>query len=345
MPTPAISILVPTYNGAAYLGECLDSILAQTFLDFELLIVDDGSTDDTLAIAEAYAKQESRIIVKRNSANLGLVQNWNRCIELTRGQWIKFVFQDDLIAPTCIAEMLEAGASGMSTCLLRARAFVCPRDRCANEFGLRDESRHYRKSLAAVPRVEPAAVIQALLSEYRNFFGEPTAAMLRRSLGNRFGWFNPHLVQWCDYEYWTRVGVNTGIAIVPRKLASFRFHQSSTSAINRSQADFRSGKLDRLLVLHEFAENRHFTPLRAAAARQRPPRHFGMELARKAHWLKGVAERAARDPLAPDPQPLAAWRAVVAHFPQLESSALQLPLRLRAAIDRHVLWRFKKSWG
>src|SRR6266498_4705624 len=106
---PKVSICIPTYNGAAYLADCLDSALAQTYREFELLLVDDGSTDDTVKIAEDYERRDSRIRLVSKGKNLGLVQNWNRCVKLAQGDWIKFLFQDDLLDSSCLTRMLEAG--------------------------------------------------------------------------------------------------------------------------------------------------------------------------------------------------------------------------------------------
>src|SRR5438093_1026213 len=103
-----VSVCVPTYNGARFLSQCLDTALAQTWGDFELLIVDDRSTDDTYEIAAEYATRDGRIKLYQNDRNLGLAGNWNRCVQLSRGQWIKFLFQDDLLDVTCISRMLES---------------------------------------------------------------------------------------------------------------------------------------------------------------------------------------------------------------------------------------------
>ncbi|HJW28009.1 MAG TPA: glycosyltransferase family 2 protein, partial [Saprospiraceae bacterium] len=105
---PAISIVIPTYNGAEYLCECLDSVLDQSYTDFEIIIVDDTSKDATLKIAREYAHRDKRITIHENSINLGLVGNWNRCVEIARADWIKFVFQDDYLYPDCLRALYEA---------------------------------------------------------------------------------------------------------------------------------------------------------------------------------------------------------------------------------------------
>src|SRR5512133_2278738 len=113
MPSPTISVCVPTYNGEAFLAETLASIAVQTFGDYEVLIVDDGSTDETLAIAEAYRATDARVRIVRNAERAGSsARNANQCVRLARGEWIKFLFQDDLMAPTCLERMLDAGQRG-----------------------------------------------------------------------------------------------------------------------------------------------------------------------------------------------------------------------------------------
>src|SRR5438045_2978412 len=102
---PRVSICVPTYNGARWIGEAIESALGQTFGEFELLIVDDASTDDTLERVRRVS--DPRIRIERNERNLGLVGNWNQCVRLARGEFVKFLFQDDLLYPTCLERMLS----------------------------------------------------------------------------------------------------------------------------------------------------------------------------------------------------------------------------------------------
>src|SRR5438132_13383598 len=111
---PDVSICVPLYNGAAHLAECLESVLGQTFADVEIVLVDDGSTDGTVTIAEDFVRRDSRVRLYRNPKNLGLVANWNKCVELTNGEWIKFLFQDDFLQSICLEQMLDARKPGVA---------------------------------------------------------------------------------------------------------------------------------------------------------------------------------------------------------------------------------------
>ncbi len=109
---PDVSVVVPTYNGAAYLNECLASIAAQDLDGVEVLVVDDGSTDDTVAIAHSFGDRIPGLRVVVPGDRAGAVGNVNRCVELARGRWIKPVFQDDLLEPGCLRGMRAARRRG-----------------------------------------------------------------------------------------------------------------------------------------------------------------------------------------------------------------------------------------
>ena len=93
-----ISIIVPVYNTAPYLPQCLDSLVNQTYRDIEIICVNDGSTDNSPDILKAYAERDSRILVIHQE-NLGLSGARNKGLESARGEWVMFVDSDDWIAP------------------------------------------------------------------------------------------------------------------------------------------------------------------------------------------------------------------------------------------------------
>lgn len=132
---PEISIIVPVYKAESYLSTCIDSILSQTFSDFEVILVDDGSPDNCLQICREYAARDNRISVIHQE-NQGQAAARNHALEQAKGQWICFVDSDDLIHPQ-MAELLYKAAVGsgapISMCqMLEAAeppdAFMQPRD-------------------------------------------------------------------------------------------------------------------------------------------------------------------------------------------------------------------------
>lgn len=98
-PHPTVSVVMSVYNGEQFLSEAIDSILAQSYRDFEFLIIDDGSTDETLEILTRYAALDSRIQIIRNSQNLMLVRSLNRGLALAKGKYIARQDADDISLP------------------------------------------------------------------------------------------------------------------------------------------------------------------------------------------------------------------------------------------------------
>ena len=104
---PKISVIVPVYNVEKYLLECVDSILAQTFTDFELILINDGSQDNSGAICDEYADKDSRIAVIHQE-NQGQAAARNNAIVIAKGEWITFVDSDDLIHPQMLEILFNA---------------------------------------------------------------------------------------------------------------------------------------------------------------------------------------------------------------------------------------------
>lgn len=100
---PRVSIGLPVYNGENYLEKALDSLLAQSFEDFELIIADNASTDSTMDICESYAGKDRRIRYFRNDANIGAAANYNRVFELSSGEYFKWAAHDDICDPGYLA--------------------------------------------------------------------------------------------------------------------------------------------------------------------------------------------------------------------------------------------------
>ena len=104
---PKISIIVPCYNAEKLISRCVDSVLAQEFRDFELFLMDDGSTDGTGALLDAYAEKDPRVRVVHKE-NSGAADTRNRAIDLAEGEYLQFLDADDWIAPEASRLFLDA---------------------------------------------------------------------------------------------------------------------------------------------------------------------------------------------------------------------------------------------
>lgn len=105
--TPRVSIGMPVYNGEPFLQEALESILKQTYQDWELIISDNASTDATAEIARECARHDGRVRYVRNRTNIGATRNFNRIVELSRGEYFKLANADDLCKPELVARCVQ----------------------------------------------------------------------------------------------------------------------------------------------------------------------------------------------------------------------------------------------
>lgn len=104
---PKVSIGLPVYNGENFIAEAIESLLSQTFSDFEIIICDNKSTDKTESICRAFEEKDSRIRYYRNSKNLGASPNFNRCVELATGIYFKWAAHDDICLPEYLQECVN----------------------------------------------------------------------------------------------------------------------------------------------------------------------------------------------------------------------------------------------
>lgn len=257
-PTPRVSICIPTYKGRAHLADCLASVRAQTFRDFEVVICDDDSADGTLDLARHYADGDPRFRFIANPRNLGLVGNWNHCLDQSRGEWIKFVFQDDLIESRCVERLVTAVEAHKQRFSFCRRRIIFDPDTAADLRQYLDRHVEFIAQTYAPQDtyVDAAAFARLTVQNLRtNLIGEPTVTLFHRSLVTELGQFTPAMIQTCDSEYWTRLGTNAGVVHVPETLAAFRVHGRSATSRNLAEKEFTLGFLDPLianyLYLHE----------------------------------------------------------------------------------------------
>ena len=226
---PVVSVCIPTYRGAAHVAAAIDSVLIQTFTDFELLIVDDDSPDETAMVVSRY--RDGRIRFVRNERRLGAEGNWNRCLALARGRYLKLLPQDDLIARECLARqvaVLEADHSHTLALVFCARTIIDASGRAIMTRGY--PSRHG----GAIPGT---SVIRSCLRRGTNLVGEPGAVLFRNDLARRTGGFDASIGYIIDLDYWLRLLLQGDAHYVPEALASFRISPGSWSvAIGMQQS-------------------------------------------------------------------------------------------------------------
>lgn len=244
---PLISICLPVYDGSAFLREAIESVLAQTYKDFELIISDDGSSDESPQIIAGFAATDPRIRVLDSGPRLGLFANYNRCLSAALGEYLKPFAQDDLLQPTFLEECADVLKRNKDVTLVSTgRAFIDAKNiETDPAFG---EMPSTRDILGRVGKIGSWAVLRKSLLPVINFIGEPSAVMFRReAMGKGFDERFHHLG---DLDYWLRILFNGDYYFVSRKLCRFRRHGANQSDTNEKQLMF----LPDLLLLGENCE-------------------------------------------------------------------------------------------
>ena len=227
--TPVVSVVVPAYQSAAHIGKTLSSVLAQTFEDLELVVVDDASTDGTVEVARSFPDDRLRVLA--NQTNVGPVENWNRAVAEARGRFVKLLCGDDVLYPTCIDRQVRAlGAPDAAGAVMTA----CRRD-------ILDEAGDVLiagRGLDGLTGLVPAAVaLRAAVRAGTNVFGEPAAVMVRAEALALCGPFSSRLPYTVDLDMWCRVLEHGDLVAVPEALCGFRVVATSWSvSLGRQQA-------------------------------------------------------------------------------------------------------------
>ena len=338
---PKVSICVPTFNGERYLIQTLSSVLDQTYSDFEVIVVDDHSTDGTCDVVNSFAAIDPRICLFINDKNQGLVQNWNRCIDIAKGEWIKFVFQDDLLSPDCI-EKLMAHANESHRFIVSQRDIIHSSDPSSTALAQTITEMPYLDAIFPDGGyIKPDIICQTSLKYPDiNYFGEPTSTLLHRDLFLEYGKFNPTLAQLCDYEYWIRIATNVGVFIVPEVLASFRVHGDSTTSKNSINKLFIMEFLDRLAVRYEILFNKHFSALRNHAANSTPKINLKNEFCNLLNQAESFAKKSPGSESELSYPLVKELEFFISKHPYLYKTLFFWNHKTLNWLNRNVLWRF-----
>lgn len=122
---PLVSVIMPSYNAEKYIDEAIRSVIAQTYTNWELFVIDDGSTDGTARIAQSYAEKDSRVIFRQNSHNMGTANTRNIGIRLANGEWIATLDSDDIWHPEKLEIQLKKAQETGALFLYTSYSLFC----------------------------------------------------------------------------------------------------------------------------------------------------------------------------------------------------------------------------
>ncbi|WP_195880820.1 glycosyltransferase family 2 protein [Methylomonas albis] len=218
---PTVSVCIPTFRGEAHIGAAIESVLNQSFTNYELIVIDDNSPDKTWQIVSSY--QDERIKYIKNSENLGPEGNWNKCLAEAKGKYLKLLPHDDTLAADCLrqqVEVLDEDVKEIIALVFCARHIVdCNEKTIA--------TRGYRGGRQGV--VSGGDTIKKCVRLGTNLIGEPGAVLFRKSLADKVGPFDGGISYIIDLDYWFRLLLHGDAYYIDKPLASFRVAAGSWS--------------------------------------------------------------------------------------------------------------------
>lgn len=214
MNTPKLSVLMPAYNAEKYIAEAIESILNQTFADFEFIIVDDGSTDGTWGIIQRYAEREGRIVGVRNEENMRISGTLNRGISLARGEFIARMDADDWSYPDRFQKQIQYMEEHPNVVISGGSMEICS----GNLTVLNERKYHLRDR-----------DIRTHLFRYSPFCHATT--IYRKEQVQKIGGYNVDLADAEDYDLYFRMGKIGDFGNIPDVLFKVRTHEESMSRV------------------------------------------------------------------------------------------------------------------
>ena len=223
---PAISVCIPTYNGAKFIAQTIESILNQTFTDFEVIVSDDGSSDETLEIVGSF--NDSRIVRIDRLSKVGAEANWNNAVATASASLVKLVCQDDLLYPQCleveVQTMSKSENQDVSFCF-HLRDFVTPNSRKLSA---------RRVGYSNLQKYSKTEILTKVVRSGGNPIGEPMAVTMRKLSLNSAGKFRGDYV--IDLDMWSKLSDQGSALFIEQHLSVFRISKTSwTSNLKKSQ--------------------------------------------------------------------------------------------------------------
>ena len=230
---PTVSVCIPAYNAARYLEATIRAVLAQTFDDWELLIVDNASTDDTSHVLEMFLASEAddRLSVIRNPVTLPMARNWNTAISRATGRYVKLICADDMPTHDCLERQVRLLDSHPSAAIAAGSRTII------NSKGRR---LFVRNGIGRSGLYDGRGMIRRCIMSGTNIIGDPVNVMWRRSAMEQVGSFDPEVVYCADVEYWLRL-LGVGDLIYDSKpVGLYRIHHqaAATGLANVTVEDF-----------------------------------------------------------------------------------------------------------
>ncbi len=222
---PTVSVCLPIYNGKRYLAAAIQSILSQSFDEFELIAIDDRSEDDSFEIMESFAATDSRVKLHINESRLGPLANFNQCFKLAKGHYIKPFSQDDLLHTEMLRQCVQVMERESDVALVSVNRTLID----SNGESIRSEDLPVASQVVASQRViNGKEIFGSCVNPLVNHLGESSTVMFKSSSAG--GGYDPKFSQLADLELWLRILMNGDYYFIPDTLCHVRCHPNSVAA-------------------------------------------------------------------------------------------------------------------
>ena len=228
---PKVSVLIPTYNCAKYIGQAIQSVLDQTFEDFEIIVSDNASTDNTEEVVKSF--KDSRIRYYKSNINVEMGNNWNRCLFLSRGRYIAILCSDDIWLPPFLEKTVEILDFHPDVGLVFTNHYLFSNNIEWVRRRLVSPGLHYHFTNIVISK-NPICI---------------SATLIRRACFDDVGEFKSYYT--ADYDMWLRISkTRWGIYYIDSPLLKYRMHESNLANDRYRMSDYAI----RVLESHKFEE-------------------------------------------------------------------------------------------
>lgn len=235
---PEVSIILPSYNYENYIGKTIDSVLNQSYPNWELIIIDDGSMDNSLDVIKRYKDKRIHLFTQKNK---GVSSTLNRGIRNSNCKYICFLDADDKYHPDKLDAQVEYMNSGFDIVTTQVQVIDDKDEESPIE--------HFKMTWNLYDKKEIFGEDRVANFLYKNYFCK-SSLMIRKELFNKYGYFDPRLITAYDLDLWLRMIPSAKITRVDKILTYYRWHDKNETTVNNNRI-----RTELLLILDNFIKN------------------------------------------------------------------------------------------
>lgn len=236
-----VTIAIPTYNRSNFISESIFSVISQTFKDFEILIIDNNSTDNTRMIIKSFKDERIRYI--KNRTNIGMMNNWNKCITMARGKYVMILGDDDILLPNFIEESLNIFSKHKNL------GFTFSHINKVDENGKTLTKWGYKFFKNGL--IHGENYIKTTINNLCCMTNS-SSVLINKKVFEKVGYFeSPFARNTFDLNMWIKIANRFNVYFIEKILSNYRIHKNQISEIHWRRKDRQTGKVGTYLELFE----------------------------------------------------------------------------------------------